>query len=125
MKTILLGIVLMAATALPGASGAPGLQVVDAKLGKGVKDRMVVDEGSEFAVNDKVYCWVKLTGGPSDPIKVVWTIGDYTDQDVSLAVAGDPWRTWSYKTVFKAGEWTVKVVDGGGKALKEIKFTVK
>ena len=123
MKFMLLGIGLLAAAV--SAATPPGLTVVDAKLGKGVKERMVVDEAAEFAVNDKVYCWVKITGGPSDPIKVVWTIGDYTDQDVSLAVAGDPWRTWSYKTVFKAGEWTVNVVDATGKSLKEMKLTVK
>jgi len=123
MKFSVLGIGLMAMAL--SAAPPPALTVVDAKLGRGVKDRVLLEEGTEFPVNSKVYCWMNLAGGPSDPIKVVWTIGDFKDQDVSLAVAGDPWRTWSYKTVFRPGEWTVNIVDSKGKSLKEMKFTVK
>jgi len=40
-------------------------------------------------------------------------------------VGGNPWRTWSSKTAFKAGDWTVTVTDAGGNTLKELKFTVQ
>ena len=103
---------------------AAGVQVADAKLGKGVTDRMITDEATSFAVGDKVYCWLKLTGGPSDPIKVDWRIGNEVDT-IALTVGGDPWRTWSNKTVYKAGDWTVTVTDSAGAKLKEITFTVK
>ncbi len=108
---------------LPTAS-AEGLQVADAKLGKGVQDRNITEEATTFAVNDKVYLWVKLTGGGADAVKVNWTVGDSTDT-VTLKVGGSPWRTWSSKTAWKAGDWTVTVTDAGDQVLKELKFTVQ
>jgi hypothetical protein len=103
---------------------AAGVQVAEAKLGTGVQDRMVTGEATSFAVNDKVYVWLKLTGGPSDDIKVTWKMGDYSDS-TALKVGGDPWRTWANKTVFKAGAWTVMVTDAAGATLKELTFDVK
>ena len=124
MKILTRLIAVLAIAALPLTAAAKGVQVADAKLGKGVQDRNITEESTSFAVNDKVYLWLKLTGGPSDPIKVDWTVGDVTDS-VSLKVGGSPWRTWSNKTAFKAGEWTVTVTDASGNTLKEMKFTVQ
>lgn len=103
---------------------AGSLQVADAKLGKGVQDRNIQDEGTSFAVNDKVFLWLKVTGGPADAIKVNWKVGDQTDT-VTLKVGGNPWRTWSSKTAFKAGDWAVTVTDANDQVLKELKFTVQ
>lgn len=103
---------------------AQALEVTDAKLGKGVQDRQIVDETTTFAVNDKAYLWVRLTGGPADDVNVNWSIGDHTDS-IPLKVGGSPWRTWANKTLWMAGEWTVTVTDGSGQVLKEIKFQVQ
>ena len=124
MRRLTRVIALLALAVLPWTAAAEGVQVAEAKLGKGVQDRQITEEASSFAVNDKVYLWLKLTGGPSDPIKVDWKVGDSTDS-VSLKVGGDPWRTWSSKTAFKAGDWTVTVSDAAGNTLKELKFTVQ
>lgn len=124
MKMLTRVIAVVSVAALPLIAAAEGVQVAEAKLGKGVQDRQITDESTSFAVNDKVYLWLKLTGGPSDPVKVDWKIGDFTDS-VSLKVGGNPWRTWSSKTAFKAGEWTVTVSDASGNTLKELKFTVQ
>ena len=105
-------------------SATRAIEISEAKLGKGVKDRMIVDEATTFAVNDRVYLWMKITGGPSDPIRVTWKTEDFSESDTDLTIDGDPWRTWSYKTVFKAGDWTVTVTDNAGAVLKELKFTV-
>ena len=86
----------LAAVSSAGASSAT-LVVEEAKLGKGVENRMIVDETTTFAVGDKVYLALKVTGGPSDPIKINWTIGEYTDS-INLAIGGPSWRTWAYKT---------------------------
>lgn len=108
---------------LPTVS-AQGLQVAEAKLGKGVQDRNITEEATTFAVNDKVYLWLRLTGSGSDSVKVNWKIGESTDT-VTLQVGGDPWRTWANKTAWKAGEWTVTVTDASDQVLKELKFTVQ
>ena len=100
------------------------LTVADAKLGKGVQDRQISEEATTFAVNDKAYVWLRLTGGPSEPIQITWKSGDHTDT-VPLKVGAATWRTWSSKTLWKAGDWTVTVSDANGQVLKEIAFTVQ
>jgi hypothetical protein len=122
-KLIPLLALIASAFVLPTAS-AQGLQVADAKLGKGVQDRNITEEATTFAVNDKVYLWLKLTGGGSDPVKVSWKVGDSVDT-VTLKVGGSSWRTWSSKTAWKAGDWTVTITDASDQVLKELKFTVQ
>jgi len=115
---------LIALVAMPMSARAEGLQVVDAKLGKGVQDHAITEEASTFAVNDKVYLLLKLSGGPADALKVNWKVGDKVDP-YTLKVGGNPWRTFASKTAYKAGDWTVTVTDASGQVLKEMKFTVQ
>jgi hypothetical protein len=56
---------LIASAMLLPIASAEGLEVADAKLGKGVQDRNITEEATTFAVNDKGYLWLKLTGGGS------------------------------------------------------------
>ena len=124
MKKLIPLLALVASVAALPTASAEGLLVADAKLGKGVQDRNITEEASTFAVNDKVYLWLKLTGGGSDPVKVSWKVGDSVDT-VTLKVGGNPWRTWSSKTAWKAGDWTVTISDASDQVLKELKFTVQ
>jgi hypothetical protein len=101
-----------------------GLKVTEAKLGKGVQDREITEEASAFALNEKAYLWLRVTGGPSDPIQVTWKTGDHTDT-VPLKIGSASWRTWSSKTLWMAGDWTVTVTDAGGQVLQEVNFTVQ
>jgi hypothetical protein len=101
-----------------------GLKVAEAKLGKGVQDREITEEASSFALNEKAYLWLRVTGGPSDPIQVTWKTGDHTDS-VPLNIGSASWRTWSSKTLWMAGDWTVTVTDAGGQVLQEVSFTVQ
>lgn len=100
------------------------LTVAEAKLGKGVQDREIVDETTTFALNDRVYLWLKVTGGPADSITVTWKTGDQTYSS-KLNIGGSSWRTWSYKTAYTAGDWTVTVTDADGNVLKEMAFKVE
>ena len=121
-----LGSTLVAAAllSLPFALQAEGLQVVDAKLGKGVQDHQITEEATTFAVNDKVYLWLKIAGGPADGVKVNWKLGDKVEP-YTLKVGGNPWRTYASKTAYKPGEWSVTVTDAKDQVLKEMKFTVQ
>ena len=124
MKKLIPLLALLTSTFGLATASAEGLQVADAKLGKGVQDRNITEEASSFALNDKVYLWLKLTGGGADPVKVSWKVGDSVDT-VTLKVGGSPWRTWSSKTAWKAGDWTVTISDASDQVLKELKFTVQ
>jgi DUF2914 family protein len=121
LGSMLAGVALLS---LPLVLQAEGLQVVDAKLGKGVQDRQITEEATTFAVNDKVYLWLKIAGGPADGVKVNWKLGDKVEP-YTLKVGGNPWRTYASKTAYKPGEWTVTVTDANDQVLKEMKFTVQ
>lgn len=103
---------------------ASKLVVAEAKLGKGVQEREIVDETTTFTLNDRVYLWLRVTGGPADSISVTWKTGDQSYSS-KLNIGGSPWRTWSYKTAYTAGDWTVTVTDADGNVLKEMAFKVE
>jgi hypothetical protein len=99
------------------------LKVVQAQLGKDVQNKHIVDTTTTFTVNEKAYLWMRLTGGPADSITVTWKTGDQSYPS-KLNVGGSPWRTWSYKTLYTPGDWTVTVTDATGNSLKEMSFKV-
>lgn len=125
-RTLLLCMLLAVVAVQAGAQEMEtmsALTVAEAKLGKGVQDREIVDDTTTFALNDRVYLWLRVTGGPADSITVTWKTGDQSHSS-KLNIGGSPWRTWSYKTAYTAGDWTVTVSDAAGNVLKEMAFTV-
>jgi len=111
-------------TAQDSQAQSKTIQVVDAKLGKDVKDRVLVDEDSTFALNSKVFLWLKVTGASSEVLTVTWKQGEksYT---TTLNIGGSPWRTWANKILAKPGDWTVSITDAAGNVLKEMSFKVQ
>lgn len=101
-----------------------GLRVEDARLGTDVQDREIVGETSTFHLNDRIYLWLKVVGGASDSITVLWKTGDQ-EYSTNLHIGGSPWRTWAYKTAYVEGGWTVTVTDAAGAVLKEMSFVVE
>ena len=106
-----------------GQEPAAALSISESKLGKNVIDRELVDETSTFAVNDRVFLWMRLTGGPADSVTVTWSVDEYT-WSTNLNVGASTWRTWAYKTAWKAGTWKVTVTDADGNVLLDKSFTV-
>lgn len=101
-----------------------GLEVAEAKLGKSVENRELTDTTTTFSLNDRAYLWLRVVGGPADSLTVTWKTGDQSYES-KLNIGGSPWRTWSYKTCYVAGPWTVTVTDAQGTVLKELRFTVE
>jgi hypothetical protein len=108
---------------------APGLvfaqaQVTEAKLGKDVVDRQIVDESKTFALNEKAFLWMRIEGAADETINVTWTNGE-NNYPVSLNIGANPWRTWSSKLLHIPGEWAVAVTDAAGRPLYETTFNVE
>ena len=101
-----------------------GMKVAELKLGTGVQDKLISGEDSTFALNTKVYAWMRIAGGAGDSIVVNWKHAD-KEYKTTIGIGGNSWRTWSYKTVSAAGDWTVTVSNQAGDLLKEATFTVK
>jgi hypothetical protein len=110
--------------AVKSEASAAGIQVLDAKLGKDIKDKEISEEAAEFDLNAKVWFWVKVKGAANESLTITWKCGDLTKES-KLNVTSSPFRTWTAKNVAKAGDWTVTVADASGNTLKELKFTVK
>lgn len=100
------------------------IQVTEARLGTSVENRMIVGEDSSFALNSKVFFWMRITGASGAQITVTWKNGDLS-HTAELTIGGSPWRTWATKTVSMAGDWTVSVSDASGNVLKEMMFKVQ
>ncbi|HKB82039.1 MAG TPA: DUF2914 domain-containing protein [Burkholderiales bacterium] len=119
----LLALCAMLALLVP-ALAFPAGKVIEAKLGKGVVDRKIVDESTTFAPGEKAYLWLKVEGADAETLTVTWQINGQT-YPAMLNIGGNPWRTWASKTLHIAGEWTVTVTDAAGTTLNETKFVVK
>lgn len=101
-----------------------GLQVTEAMLGRSVENRELIDTASTFEVNDRVYLWLKVTGGAAgDSVTVIWKHGEHA-YTTMLGIGGSSWRTWAYKTAWDAGDWAVTVADKDGNVLKEMSFKI-
>ena len=109
------------------AAAAPSNIAVEAVLARSLADRVPQDTGTAFADSvGTVVLWMKVTGGNGQTLHHVWFHGDDQVGDVSLAINGSPWRTWSRKTIpaDAKGAWHVEIRDAAGTVLKRIDFTV-
>jgi hypothetical protein len=113
-----------AAAKSPAAEkSSSALTVTAAALGTDVQERKLVGEATHFSLNQKVYLWLALAGGPADEIVVTWTQGDKS-YETKLKVGGTTWHTWASTTAAVAGPWGVTVSDAAGTVLKKLEFTV-
>lgn len=98
--------------------------VAEAKLGKDVVDRQIVDETTTFAVNEKAFLWMRVEGAADETVTVTWSTGEHT-YPVNLNIGASPWRTWSSKLLHLPGDWAVAVTDAAGRPLYEATFKVE
>ncbi len=133
MKTTLCAVVLIAVlfsglvvsnASAQGEKAAAGVTIAEAKLGTGIADKNISGESATFSPGEKVYVWMKTKGGVGDSVTVVWKQESFS-HTTKLVIGGSPWRTWSYKTASKSGDWTVTISDREGKVLKELAFKVE
>lgn len=103
------------------------MAVEDMKFGTGVESNVVSGEAQSFPNNvDKVYCWIKVTGGQGKTVTMKWYHDDKMLSEVPLEVAYATMRTYSYKTIFgNGGNWRVDVTDESGAVLRSGQFTVE
>jgi hypothetical protein len=106
-----------------GESAKKALTVTEAKLGTDVQEKKLVGEATSFDLNQKVYLWIGISGGPADGLTVTWKHESHS-YETTLKVGGPTWHTWAYKTAAMAGAWKVSIADQSGTVLKELEYTV-
>ncbi|NUM80140.1 DUF2914 domain-containing protein [bacterium] len=101
------------------------IKVDEIKLGTGVENKDIVGEATSFAsTTEKVYCWMKLSGGSQgSSVTVKWYLNNSPAGEVPLEINGTPWRTYSFKTINGVkGDWKVEIVDATGNVLQTATF---
>ena len=110
------------------SSGAQELEVEQTIISVDVIDREPVDPGNTFPASvGKLYCFTRVAGAdsPSD-VTHVWYYGDTERARITLAVNGNPWRTYSSKRLqpFEIGSWHVDILDAIGNTIETVKFDI-
>ena len=116
-----------AAAAPQAAAPAASSIAIEAVLARSLADRVPQDTGTAFTDSvGTVVLWMKVSGANGQTLHHVWFHGNDQVGDVSLAINGSPWRTWSRKTIpaDAKGAWHVEIRDAAGTVLKRIDFTV-
>lgn len=109
---------------LPIASMAdPAIETI---LCAGIANRQPLDSLTQFETDvERIYLWTRVTGYPDQTkLRHVWLHEGLERSDVEMTIKGDPWRTWSYKTMRQewTGNWEVKIVGANGDVIKTVNF---
>lgn len=127
-SVILCGVLFLLSQAINAQEAAKktetGMKVTEMKLGTDVQNKELVGETAAFTVNQKVYVWMRVTGGTGDSLVITWKHADKSSS-MTVGIGSNSWRTWAYKTASAAGDWTVTASSKAGDVLKEATFTVK
>jgi hypothetical protein len=104
------------------------VEVVELKLAKSLENREPVDEGTSFETGGRVYTWVKLKVKEDETtIKMRWSVDDkpiFTSEAITVK-RSPSWRTWLTKTLTRAGDWKVEILDADDKPVHAANFTVE
>jgi len=101
------------------------IEVMRMVLTSQVQDREPGAEITAAKVGDAVVCFTQIRSGVGETtVTHRWMHEAENSGDVSLAIKGSPWRTYSRKTVSEPGNWKVQVLDSAGSVLKEASFSV-
>ncbi len=103
-----------------------GMRVESLKFGSSVDKMEIVGEGVSFSGgSDKVYCWMKISGGQGKAVKVKWYRNGNSLGETQLDIKSNSMRTYAYRTVTgKKGDWKVEIADPSGAILHSAGFTV-
>ena len=115
----------------PQTSG-PLLVIHNAVAARNVANRAPIDAASTFPASvGKVYCYTDVSPTDAAPSTTSlihrWYLGDQSQGETRLKVAGNHWRTYSNRSVSEAktGAWRVDLVDSAGNVLQVVRFTVE
>lgn len=106
----------------PAADSVPksGIEVLKLVLCKELQDREPMGEVTTAKVGDVVIGWSQIRTGLGDvSITHRWLLNGKPAADVTLPIKASPYRTWSRKTLYEAGSWTLQVLNAQGDVLKE------
>jgi transcriptional regulator with XRE-family HTH domain len=105
-------------------SREPGsLTVTEFGLGRRIVNHRLEGEGDRFDQGTRVCFATRVQGGRrGEVVRHVWLYEGRIEQSIALTLGGADWRTYSNKTLSRAGSWTVEARDGKGGVLASVAF---
>lgn len=102
-----------------------GIHVTTSGVGSGIVDRRLVGEGTRFDEGSKVFFLTRVAGGGSGQrLRHVWLQDGKVIQSIELSPVRSPdWRTYSSKTLWRKGNWTVEARTEDDRVLARAEFT--
>lgn len=134
--TTFLGVLILALTAHAADPAAPAatemetpavagtVELLSSGVGASVENRELMGESDQFASPGPVAFLTKVKASATPTtVKHIWSVDGKVVSEVTLNVNGNPWRTFSRKTVWP-GAWKAEVADESGAVLGAKEFTV-
>lgn len=111
------------ASAAAQPSEAP-LTIDESGIGGKIAGSTLADERASFTTGQSAYFWTRVRGGRAgQAIKHVWSVNGRVEQAITLRLGGADYRTYSTKTLYRTGSWTVEARDEAGRVLATGSFT--
>ena len=103
------------------------LRIESMKFGTAIENNELAGEAELFsAATEKVYCWLKVTGGMGQNIRVKWYHENSPAGETTLELKSNSMRTYAFKTVIGAkGRWRAEVIGPAGSVIQAATFTLK
>jgi cytoskeleton protein RodZ len=107
------------------ASPSETLLTIDQSgIGGRIAGSELADERASFTTGQPAYFWTRVRGGRAgQAIKHVWSVNGRVEQSITLRLGGADYRTYSTKTLYRTGSWTVEARDEAGRVLATGSFT--
>jgi hypothetical protein len=93
----------------------------------GVKDRNPVGETTSVAADaNRVYCWMRVTGGSGKKVRPMWTLNGKSYPGAWLPIGSNSYRTWTTKRIdaSNVGAAKLEIQDEKGRVLATQEFAV-
>jgi len=101
-----------------------GMRVTESGVGTGVVEHSLVGERAQFVEGSIVFFFTRvLDGAPGKTLRHVWLHEGRVIQSRELSVGSAHWRTYSTKTVWGQGDWTVEARGDDDQVLARADFS--
>ncbi len=109
---------------VPAAPHTPdGLRVAESGVGTSVVDLQLVGETARFDAGATAVFLTRVVDGRGETLRHVWLHEGNVIQTRELAVGSPDWRTYSTKTLWKQGRWTVEARRADDRVVARAEFT--
>jgi hypothetical protein len=109
----------------PPFKGAPVVEKLSVCLG--VKDRNPVGETKSVPANaNRVYCWLRVSGGTGKKVRPVWTLAGKSFPGSWMSIGTNAFRSWTTKRIDASniGAAKLEIQDEKGRVLAQQEFAV-